>query len=115
MQYSDKTKEKCPDLTYSWCVDLGWGRLAVLGLPVVLETSAQNEIALEGGAVLTPRASGVLEVVSAFRLKAQLLQASFFDVTRETTVLPLLLRLLRSTRSCGHFFLLLMTYVIIVT
>ena len=73
MQYSDKTKEKCPDLTYSWCVDLGWGRLAVLGLPVVLETSAQNEIALEGGAVLATGTPGVREVVAALRATSKLL------------------------------------------
>lgn len=103
MQYSDKTKEKCPDLTYGRCVDLGWGRLAVLALPIVLETSAQHGVAFEGIAVLTPRAAGVSEVVATLRTKAQLLSVLFLEVAPETTVLSTPLRLLRLTRVCGHF------------
>ena len=59
----------------------GLGRLAALGLPVVLETSAQNEIALEGGAVLATGTPGVREVVVALRTKAQLLQITLLGVT----------------------------------
>lgn len=84
-------------------MDLGWGRLAVLGLPVVLETSAQNEIALEGGAVLAAGTPGMRERVSAPRLQALLLKVTFFNVTREGTVILVSFRLLRSTRNCGHF------------
>ena len=71
MQYSDKTKEKCPDLTYGRCVDLGWGRSAVFVLPIVFEASAQHGVAFEGGAVLTPRTACVAEVVSALRVKSK--------------------------------------------
>ncbi|QHU91236.1 hypothetical protein GWK75_02065 [Candidatus Saccharibacteria bacterium oral taxon 955] len=81
MQYSDKTKEKCPDLTYSWCVDLGWGRLAVFVLPFVRKTSAQKCIALEVITVLTAGATGVSETVSTLRSKAQLFQATLPGVT----------------------------------
>ena len=81
MQYIDKTKEKCPDLTYGRCVDLGWGRLAVLGLPVVLETPAQNEIALEGGAVLATGTPGVRVRISAFRSQTEFLQVALLGVT----------------------------------
>ena len=103
MQYSDKTKEKCPDLTYGRCVDLGWGRLAVLGLPVVLETSAQHGVAFVVSAVFAAGTPGVAEVVAALRTKAQLLSVLFLEVAPETTVLSTLLRLLRLTRVCGHF------------
>lgn len=71
MQYSDKTKEKCPDLTYGRCVDLGWGRSAVFVLPVVLETSAQNEIALMVITVFAAWTACVAEIISALRVKSK--------------------------------------------
>jgi hypothetical protein len=106
MQYSDKTKEKCPDLTYSWCVDLGWSRLAVNELIVgefTVEDFARYSFALYVVTVLTAGTPGVAEVVAALRTKAQLLSVLFLEVAPETTVLSTLLRLLRLTRVCGHF------------
>lgn len=73
MQYSDKTKEKCPDLTYSRCVDLGWGRLAVLVLPLVLKTSAQHGVALVVSAVFAAGTPGVREGVATLRATSKLL------------------------------------------
>jgi len=73
MQYSDKTKEKCPDLTYSWCVDLGWGRSAVFVLPIILKTSAQHGVALYVVTVLTAGTPGVREVVATLRATSKLL------------------------------------------
>ena len=106
MQYSDKTKEKCPDLTYGRCVDLGRSRLAVNELIVgefSVENFARYSFALTVCTVLTPRAAGVSEVVAALRLQALLLKVTFFNVTREGTVTLVSFRLLRSTRNCGHF------------
>ncbi|QCT39801.1 hypothetical protein FBF31_01765 [Candidatus Saccharibacteria bacterium oral taxon 955] len=72
MQYSDKTKEKCPDLTYGRCVDLGWGRSAVFVLPLIPEALAQLHVALVAVAVFATGtgAPGVREVVVALRTKA---------------------------------------------
>ena len=92
----------------------GLGRLAVLVLPVVLETSAQNEIALEGGAVLATGTPGVRVCISALRSKAELLHVALLSVTPEYCVLSFSFRPLRPTRAFGHFFLLLTTNIYIV-
>ena len=84
-------------------MDLGWGRLAVLGLPVVLETSAQNEIALEGGTVLAAGTPGMAEIVSSLRVKSKDFQEAFFAITREFFGV-FSLRLLRFAGTFGHFY-----------
>ena len=105
MQYSDKTKEKCPDLTYSWCVDLGRSRLAVNELIVgefSVENFARYSFALTICTVLTPRTAGVSEVVATLRAKTLLFQVALLGVTRKRTILFLLLRPLRLARAFGH-------------
>ncbi len=103
MQYSDKTKEKCPDLTYGRCVDLGWGRSAVFVLPIILKTSAQHGVALYVVTVLTAGTPGVAEIVSSLRVKSKDFQEAFFAITREFFGV-FSLRLLRSAGTFGHFY-----------
>lgn len=117
MQYSDKTKEKCPDLTYGRCVDLGRSRLAVNELIVgefSVEDFARQNVALYIITVLTAGTPGVSKIVPTFRSKTKNFQITLLSVTPEYCVLSFSFRPLRPTRAFGHFFLLLTTNIYIV-
>lgn len=86
--------------------DLGRSRLAVNELIVgefSVENFARYSFALYVIAVLAAGTPGMRERVSALRLQALILKVTFFNVTREGTVILVSFRLLRSTRNCGHF------------
>ena len=84
MQYSDKTKEKCPDPRTDCTRDLGRSRLAVNELIVgefSVEDFARQNVALYIITVLTAGTPGVSKIVPTFRSKTKNFQITLLSVT----------------------------------